>query len=165
MRIIDFGGATLFNQHHSAVICTRQYRPPEVILECCEWNELADVWSIGCIVVELLSGDLLFPTHSDPEHLVMIEKNSGAFPGWMVAKAASSGLRRLWGRGTDICEEEADRQLEHWENIRGFKVAGERVGEGHLGDLVGRCLEIDPNRRITCAAALRHPFFQQRIAA
>lgn len=63
IRVIDFGGATLFNEAHSTVICTRQYRPPEVILECCEWNELADVWSIGCIAVELFSGDLLFPTH------------------------------------------------------------------------------------------------------
>lgn len=38
IRVIDFGGATLFNEPHSTVICTRQYRPPEVILECCEWN-------------------------------------------------------------------------------------------------------------------------------
>jgi serine/threonine protein kinase len=51
VRIIDFGGATLYNEPHSTVICTRQYRPPEVILECCEWNEIADVWSIGCIAV------------------------------------------------------------------------------------------------------------------
>jgi serine/threonine protein kinase len=32
IRIIDFGGATLFNEAHSSIICTRQYRPPEVIL-------------------------------------------------------------------------------------------------------------------------------------
>ena len=99
MRVIDFGGATLFNEPHSTVICTRQYRPPEVILECCEWNEIADVWSIGCIVAELVTGDLLFPTHSDCEHLVMIAKNSGRFPQWMVNKTASSNLRRLFRDG------------------------------------------------------------------
>jgi dual-specificity kinase len=38
IRLIDFGGATLFNEAHSTIICTRQYRPPEVILECCQWN-------------------------------------------------------------------------------------------------------------------------------
>jgi serine/threonine protein kinase len=32
IRIIDFGGATKYDEYHSAVICTRQYRPPEVIL-------------------------------------------------------------------------------------------------------------------------------------
>ena len=65
VRVIDFGGATLFNESHSAVICTRQYRPPEVIMQCCEWNELADVWSLGCIAAELANGELLFPTHDD----------------------------------------------------------------------------------------------------
>lgn len=99
IKVIDFGGATLFNEPHSTVICTRQYRPPEVILECCEWNEIADVWSIGCIIVELLSGDLLFATHSDCEHLVMMEKNSGRFPQWMINKTTSSGLRKLFRDG------------------------------------------------------------------
>jgi serine/threonine protein kinase len=56
IRLIDFGGATKFDEPHSTIICTRQYRPPEVILQCCDWNELADVWSVGCIAAELISG-------------------------------------------------------------------------------------------------------------
>ena len=32
VKLIDFGGATYNDQHHSSVVCTRQYRPPEVIL-------------------------------------------------------------------------------------------------------------------------------------
>jgi serine/threonine protein kinase len=38
IRLIDFGGATLFSESHSPLICTRQYRPPEVILGCEQWN-------------------------------------------------------------------------------------------------------------------------------
>jgi hypothetical protein len=60
--------------------------------------------------VELLTGDLLFPTHSDCEHLVMIGKNSGRYPQWMINKTASSSLRRLFRDG-GICEAEAERQL------------------------------------------------------
>lgn len=82
--------------------------------------------------MELLTGDLLFPTHSDPEHLVMIEKNSGLFPGWMVTKTTSLELRRLWTRGKAISEQEADRQLEHWENIRGLSWMRERVKDQNL---------------------------------
>lgn len=89
VKIIDFGGATKFNEFHSSVICTRQYRPPEVILKCCQWNEVADVWSIGCIISELFTGELLFQTHNDFEHLILIEKNSGKFPYWMIRKAES----------------------------------------------------------------------------
>ena len=60
------------------------------------------MWSIGCIVVELLTGDLLFPTHSDCEHLVMINKNSGRFPQWMVNKTGPAGLRRLFREGNIV---------------------------------------------------------------
>lgn len=87
IRIIDFGGATKHDDHHSSIINTRQYRAPEVILECCKWNEISDVWSIGCIIIELLTGELLFETHADPEHLYMIQKNSGYFPHWMISKS------------------------------------------------------------------------------
>jgi serine/threonine protein kinase len=56
--IIDMGGATFDDEHHSSVINTRQYRSPEVMLKCMTWTQISDVWSIGCIVVELYSGML-----------------------------------------------------------------------------------------------------------
>lgn len=56
IRIIDFGGATKYDEYHSSIINTRQYRSPEVILQCCKWNEISDVWSIGCIICELYTG-------------------------------------------------------------------------------------------------------------
>ena len=61
LPVIDFGGATFENQHHSSVINTRQYRAPEVILGL-GWDMQSDVWSIGCIVMELYVGELLFAT-------------------------------------------------------------------------------------------------------
>lgn len=75
VRIIDFGGACYLNESHDGTINTRQYRSPEVILRCCNWNTKSDIWSLGCIFFELYYGDLLFPTHNDVEHLCMIEKN------------------------------------------------------------------------------------------
>ncbi len=85
------------------------------------------MWSLGCIAAELVSGELLFPTHDDAEHLVMIEKNSGRVPQWMINKTASSSLRRLFRDGS-ICECEAERQLSHMENVRGMRRSDELLG-------------------------------------
>lgn len=49
------------------------------MLDCCKWDYKSDLWSIGCILVELYSGELLFPTHEEYEHIAMIEKISGSF--------------------------------------------------------------------------------------
>lgn len=118
IRIIDFGGATKDTEHHSSIINTRQYRSPEVILQCKEWDELSDVWSIGCIICELVTGELFFPTHSDEEHLAMIEKNCGWFPSWMIENIPreESSLQRLFSHGRVD-----DRRVEHIENVIGLK--------------------------------------------
>lgn len=54
IRLIDFGSATFENQYHSAVVSTRHYRAPEVILGL-SWNFPCDIWSVGCILIELLT--------------------------------------------------------------------------------------------------------------
>lgn len=76
IKIIDFGGATYIKDAHDGIINTRQYRSPEVIMGCCNWDEKSDVWSLACIFAELYTGELLFPTHDNKEHLAMIQKLS-----------------------------------------------------------------------------------------
>ena len=74
VKIIDFGGATFQKDHHTSLIQTRQYRAPEVILDCKTWSMSSDIWSMACILSELYMGELLFDTHEDFEHIAMIEK-------------------------------------------------------------------------------------------
>jgi len=49
IRVADFGSATFDHEHHTTIVATRHYRPPEVILgECC-WS-CKSLSSIGELV-------------------------------------------------------------------------------------------------------------------
>lgn len=72
IRLIDFGSATFDDEYHSSVVSTRHYRAPEIILGL-GWSYPCDIWSVGCILVEFFTGDALFQTHDNLEHLAMME--------------------------------------------------------------------------------------------
>ena len=59
--MIDYGRATYSDERRKGTINTRQYRAPEVLLGM-EWDEESDIWGVGCIAMELFTGDLLFQT-------------------------------------------------------------------------------------------------------
>lgn len=70
LKIIDFGSCEPYeNDDKTREICTSQYRPPEnvLILDCTvrnvskNYDSLADVWSVGCMIFELLHGKLMIP--------------------------------------------------------------------------------------------------------
>lgn len=77
IQIIDFGSAIFNDEYHSAIVSTRHYRAPEIVLGV-GWSYPCDMWSVGCILVELVIGEPLFKTHDNLEHLAMIEKVTGS---------------------------------------------------------------------------------------
>lgn len=44
------------------------------------WSYPCDIWSIGCILVEFLTGEALFQTHDNLEHLAMMQAVLGPIP-------------------------------------------------------------------------------------
>jgi serine/threonine protein kinase len=93
VKLIDFGNAVYLAQNENKLICTREYRPPEVVLGL-SWDFSADYWSLGCILAELVSGVMLFHTYDDYEQLAMVERAIGRIPVWMAK--ATSGSKRLF---------------------------------------------------------------------
>ena len=59
MKIIGFTNAMPFPSSYAETIQTRPYRAPEAILGM-SYSPATDVWSLGCMVFEILTGDLLF---------------------------------------------------------------------------------------------------------
>ncbi|KAF5385790.1 hypothetical protein D9615_002557 [Tricholomella constricta] len=65
VKLLDFGTATTFTGHHPETIQPYALRAPEVILGC-PWDSSADIWNLGCMVFELLTGSWLFKPHGGP---------------------------------------------------------------------------------------------------
>jgi dual-specificity kinase len=170
IRLIDFGSATWEAQYHSTVVSTRHYRAPEVILGL-SWSYPCDIWSVGCILVELLTGDALFQTHENLEHLAMMEVVLGPIPPALIARADRHAqshyfrhARELnWPEGSSSRDSvRAVRKLRRLGELVAAQAAGARAGAGAaLADLVAGLLQYEPGARLTAAQALRHPFFAE----
>lgn len=71
IKIIDFGSACHERQTVYTYIQSRFYRSPEVLLGM-SYTAAIDVWSLGCIAVELFLGLPLFPGTSEYNQLTRI---------------------------------------------------------------------------------------------
>ena len=93
IQLIDFGSAVQRGDRHSSTVSTRHYRAPEVVMGL-DWNQEIDIWSIGCILVELYTGVPLFQTHDDCEHLRMMEIILGDIPSEISHRAPKGFFTR-----------------------------------------------------------------------
>lgn len=84
--IIDFGNSTFESSYHTRIIGTRHYRAPEVLLGL-EWSYPSDIWAIGCILMEIYTGKVIFSPKGDLEHLGMMENAVGRIPSYIGKKA------------------------------------------------------------------------------
>lgn len=86
VKLIDFGSAVFYNEYHPPVVSTRHYRAPEIVLGL-GWSFPCDIWSIACVLVELVTGESLYPIHENTEHMAMMQRiNNEKFPKKMVEK-------------------------------------------------------------------------------
>ncbi|EXJ92846.1 CMGC/DYRK/YAK protein kinase [Capronia epimyces CBS 606.96] len=90
IKIIDFGSACDERQTVYTYIQSRFYRSPEVLLGL-PYSSAIDMWSLGCIVVELFLGLPLFPGSSEYNQVSRIVEMLGMPPMWMLEMGKQSG--------------------------------------------------------------------------
>ncbi|KAL8785400.1 MAG: hypothetical protein Q9195_008660 [Heterodermia aff. obscurata] len=90
IKIIDFGSACDERQTVYTYIQSRFYRSPEVLLGL-SYSSAIDMWSLGCIVVELFLGLPLFPGSSEYNQVSRITEMLGLAPNWMLEMGKQSG--------------------------------------------------------------------------
>ena len=90
VKLIDFGSSCYLTDRQSSYIQSRSYRAPEVVLGL-PYDGRIDIWSLGCVVAEMFTGEVTFQNDSIVSMLSRIEAICGTFPRHMIAQGRQSG--------------------------------------------------------------------------
>jgi len=162
VKICDIGNACWFNYHFSTIIQTRQYRSPEVILGI-NYNETSDIWSLACIIYELITGDFLFNPESGPNfckndsHLAKFIEICGKMPRNFIERGEN--WRKYFDRNGKL---KRMGEIPHI-NLKNILVQKHKLKENEaqaLWDFLKPMLEYFPEKRISARELLRHPWLK-----
>ena len=79
IKLVDYGSGCFVDEQVYTYVQSRFYRAPEVILRL-PYTEKVDMWSFGCILAELYTGDPLFPGNNEQEQIEYIMEICDIFP-------------------------------------------------------------------------------------
>ena len=149
LKITDFGlargyGLPIKNFRNDVV--SLWYRAPDILLGNEQYERSVDMWSIGCIFGEMITGSIFFKGFSENDQLRKIFEILGTpnekwykfymeYPGWEKQALTEVSLPKKW---KDVLPDLDDNGI----------------------DLISKLLELDPEKRILAPEALEHPFFK-----
>nr|CAD60453.1 extracellular signal-regulated protein kinase [Marthasterias glacialis] len=153
LKICDFGLARIADPVHdhtgflTEYVATRWYRAPEIMLNSKGYNKSIDIWSVGCILSEMLNGKPIFPGKHYLDQLNHILN--------VLGSPSSEDLGCI-----------------HNDKARGYmqslpfkpRVPWSRlypVGDAKSLQLLDRMLTFNPDKRITVEDALKHDYLDQ----
>lgn len=160
VKIIDFGSSCFTYDSLCSYVQSRTYRAPEVILGL-PYNESIDVWSLGCIVAELWTGNVLFSNTSIQTMLAKIIGICGDIPEQMLREGRFT--RKFFTReGVLYQKEKKSGKINFLYPKRTNLRARLQSNDELFIDFVASCLIIDPMKRPTVDECLKHPFILSR---
>ncbi|UXI17048.1 hypothetical protein NH340_JMT02991 [Sarcoptes scabiei] len=93
LKIVDFGLARQSETEMTGYVATRWYRAPEVMLNWMHYNSTMDIWSVGCIMAEMITGKPLFPGSDHIDQLLKIMRLCGTPDEEFMKKITSQEAR------------------------------------------------------------------------
>jgi p38 MAP kinase len=144
LKILDFGLARQTDVTMTGYIATRWYRAPEVLFNWTHYTKSADIWSVGCIMAELILRRALFPGQDVKDHFDKIIALLG------------SPSEELMKKFTSIDTKVYIASLPKKEK-QDLSTLFPNVSKGFL-DLLERMFDLDPDSRISAEEGLAHPY-------
>lgn len=146
LKICDFGLArtTSETDFMTEYVVTRWYRAPELLLNSSEYTAAIDVWSVGCIFMELMDRKPLFPGRDHVHQLRLLMELIGT-PNEADLDFVNENARRYIRQLPRHARQSFPEKFPH---VHPLAI-----------DLVEKMLTFDPRQRITVEGALAHPYF------
>jgi len=147
LKLCDFGSAKMLvaGEPNVSYICSRYYRAPELIFGATSYTTAIDIWSLGCVIAELLLGQPLFPGESGVDQLVEIIKILG-----------TPSKEEIQSMNPNYTEFKFPQIKAHpWSKVFLARTAPDAM------ELVAKLLHYNPESRMKPIDACVHPFFDE----
>ncbi|KAM9830279.1 mitogen-activated protein kinase 13 [Syngnathus typhle] len=145
LKILDFGLARSTDAEMTGYVVTRWYRAPEVILNWMHYTQTVDIWSVGCIMAEMINGKTLFKGKDYMDQLTQIMKVTGVPEPEFIQKLDSKEAKNYV------------KALPRYPR-KDFSTLFPRASANGI-DLLEKMLVLDCDQRPTAELALEHPYF------
>ena len=152
LKICDFGLARQFSsfpKDYTQMVVTLWYRAPEILLGTRKYSSAIDIWSVGCIMAQLLTGRALLNGQGEIDQL----RKTFDLIGTPGPESYLSTLP-LWSKCSHI------KRSAHAISLKEVLLRANVSVTDELLDLLTRLLDLDPQTRITAEDALDHPWFR-----
>ncbi|XP_062490220.1 mitogen-activated protein kinase 12 isoform X2 [Pezoporus occidentalis] len=146
LKILDFGLARHTDSEMTGYVVTRWYRAPEVILNWMHYTQTVDIWSVGCIMAEMITGRPLFKGNDHLDQLTEIMKVTGTPTQDFVQKLHSQDAKNYIKSLPKVQKKDFSSILKYANPL--------------AVNLLEKMLVLDAEKRITAAEALMHPYFE-----
>jgi len=174
LKMCDLGSASDASENDiTPYLVSRFYRAPEIIIGL-PYDYALDMWSVGCTLYELYTGKILFPGRSNNQMLKLMMELKGKFSNKMLRKGQFANqhfdddLNFLCHETDKISNKEVIKTIVITKPIRDMKtrllsktsnITDEETRLlNAFVDLLDKCLNLNPEKRITVREALLHPF-------
>ncbi|KAK3566010.1 hypothetical protein QTP86_024193 [Hemibagrus guttatus] len=148
LKLADFGLArakSVPTKTYSNEVVTLWYRPPDVLLGSTEYSTPIDMWGVGCIFYEMITGRPLFPgsTVEDELHLIFRILGTPTEESWPGVSTSEEF------RNYNFPQYRPEPLVNHAPRI-----------DSDGDDLIMQFLKFEARQRISAEEALRHPYFK-----
>lgn len=166
IKIIDFGASCTDCASGFFYVQSRYYRAPEIVMGV-PYDHAVDIWSLGCIIYELITGRPIFPAKDENELLEFFTITIGNLPEKMLT--AGKNYKKFYKKQTSIFGSVSHELIRSKKTILGSKLKERsepirsllekfEVSED-IVDFIEKCLVYEPECRITPHDALFHQWF------